>query len=145
MKEKELKIFIREVKNKWSKNQKEDLIIPSPVCSLDSEASEEEVHYWVEENKKWNDNVILTCLDKIHSTLCSSNLRTEEQLFKLLKNFKDDFAQVRNKDIGEAKLKKRQREEQREREEGEKKKKKKKKEKEEKEKEKEKGRRRRLL
>jgi len=109
-KEKEkLKLFIDKVRNQWSKNRKEDLI-SSPVCSLNSEFSEEEVHEWVEEKKRFEDNVIRTCLEKIRLSLCSPSLR-EERLFEKLKEFEEIFARVRNRDVRKVKRNKRQREE----------------------------------
>jgi len=98
--EEELRLFIDKVRNQWSENQKEDLI-SSSVCSLNSEFSEEEVHKWVEEKKRFEENVILTCLEKIRLSLCSPSLR-EERLFEKPKEFKEIFAQVRDDQVSSA-------------------------------------------
>lgn len=84
------------------------------------------MHEWVEEKKRFEDNVIRTCLEKIRLSLCSPSLR-EERLFEKLKEFKEIFAQVRDEDVREVKRNKRQREEEKRQREEEKKRKEKKK------------------
>lgn len=121
-KRKKLESWIETERYQWSKSQREDPIL-SPVGSLGSEFSVEEVYDWVEKMKDYNVKEILTNLEKIKLSLCSPSLRKEERLFEILKEFEEFLAEVRKKDVRQVKKDKMQREKNRQREEEKKKKK----------------------